>query len=365
MHEPIDRVTALAAAAVAAMVLAVAALPAAADVPPAGIGTTSHGFPSRGDVFTTIDHPDAATVPSTPDGQTGTGTAGINDYGHMVGVYEERNRVVHHFVRNRKGRFTIIAPGTRSDRLSYETLDINSRGEIVGFYNDDQGNTTTGFLRTRRGRFVDINIPGSQVTAPFRINDRRQVVGIYADAAGVPHGFLWDDGDYQTIDVPGAAATFVDGVDNHGQLVGSYGDAQGAYHGFVRNQDGAVTTLPDAPGAEPTAGGRCPSASTIAARSPAAPSTPRAARGSNVPWTDLRPRGRRWQAAGRSIDRRSLARIRAHGRERQASGSAAPRSDSGRGPKMRRSLSSMGTSLMLASRRRMYPSASNSHCSLP
>jgi hypothetical protein len=49
----------------------------------------------------------------------------------------------------------------------------------------------------------------------------------------------------------------------------------------------------------------------------------------------------------------------------QASGRGAPRSDSGRGPKMRRSVSSMGTSLMLASRRRMYPSSSNSHGSLP
>ena len=49
----------------------------------------------------------------------------------------------------------------------------------------------------------------------------------------------------------------------------------------------------------------------------------------------------------------------------QASGIEAPRSDSGRGPKMRRSDSSIATSLMLASRRRMYPSSSNSHCSFP
>jgi hypothetical protein len=78
-------------------------------------------------------------------------------------MYEGRDRIIRHFVRDRKGRYTIIADpsGTSADRLSYETLDINNRGEIVGFYNDDQGFTTSGFLRTRRGRFVDIRVPDS------------------------------------------------------------------------------------------------------------------------------------------------------------------------------------------------------------
>jgi uncharacterized membrane protein len=250
----------LLAAAAAAVVVALAGLPAAADVPPAGVGTTSHGFVTRGGVFSPIDHPDAAVIPRTRDGQTGTGTAGINDHSQIVGVYEDRNRVVRHFVRNRQGRFTIIddPPGTRSDRLSYETVDINNRGEIVGFYNDDQGATTSGFLRTRRGRFVDIEVPGSQLTGPLKINDRRQVVGIYVDAGGALHGFRWDDGDHETIDVPGAAATVVFGVNNRGQMVGSYIDAEGAYHGFLRDRTGEVTTLPEAPGADPASGGTQP-----------------------------------------------------------------------------------------------------------
>jgi uncharacterized membrane protein len=157
-------------------------------------------------------------------------------------------------VRDRKGRFTILddPPGTpRSDRLSYEMTDINNRGEITGFYNDEQGNTTTGFLRTRKGRFVDINVPGSELTAPFKVNDRRQVVGSYFDAAGASHGFLWEDGDFQTIDVSGAAATGAIGINNRGQIVGFYIDAGGKPHGFLRDRRGAVTTLPEAPGADP------------------------------------------------------------------------------------------------------------------
>jgi probable HAF family extracellular repeat protein len=254
------RIAAVAAVVALAILAAGGGLPASADPPPAAAGTTSHGFLARGGVLTRIDHPAAAAIPSTVDGQTGTGTLGINDRGQVLGVYESRDRVVRHFVRDRRGRYTIIAdpPGTSGDRLSYETVDINNRGEIVGFYNDDQGSTTSGFLRTKRGRFTDITVPGSVVTGPLKINDRRQVVGIYADAGGGVHGFLWDDGKFSTIDVAGAAATVVIGINDRGQMVGSYIDADGAYHGFLRDRRGAVTTLPDAPGAAPGSGGTQP-----------------------------------------------------------------------------------------------------------
>jgi uncharacterized membrane protein len=250
---------ALSAVALIATVLAIGPVQASADPPPAGLGTTSHGFLAKNGVLSTIDHPDAATIPSDPNSQTGTGTLGINDRGEIVGVYEGRDRIVRHFVRNPKGRFTIIKdpPGTGGDGLTYETPDINNRGEIVGFYNDDQGFTTSGFLRTRKGRFVDINVPGSQVTGPLKVNDRRQAVGIYV-GGGAVHGFLWDDGDYESIDVRGATATIALGINNRGQIVGSYVDPDGAYHGFLRSRGGAITTLPDAPGADPASGGTQP-----------------------------------------------------------------------------------------------------------
>ena len=132
---------ALAAAAAAVVVSALAALPAAADVPPAGVGTTSHGFLVKNGVLTTIDHPDAATIPSTPEDQTGTGTAGINDHGEIVGVYQDRDRVVRHFVRNRKGRFAVIADpaGTRSDRLSYEAIESTTAARSSAFSTTRRG----------------------------------------------------------------------------------------------------------------------------------------------------------------------------------------------------------------------------------
>jgi uncharacterized membrane protein len=247
---------------VALAALAGGALPASADPPPAAAGTTGHGFLAKRSGLTTIDHPAAATTPRTADGQTGTGTLGINDRGQVLGVYEGRDRVVRHFVRDRKGRFAVIddPPGTSGDGLTYETVDINNRGEIAGFHNDDDGLTTSGFLRTKTGRFVDINVPGAVATGPLKVNDRRQVVGVYADPGGGAHGFLWDRGEFETIDVPGATATVAIGINNRGQIVGSYIDAGGAYHGFLRDRQGAVTTLPEAQGAELAMGGTQPTA---------------------------------------------------------------------------------------------------------
>ena len=172
-------------------------------------------------------------------------------------MYGDTDRFARRFVRDRKGRFTPLEDPPSGS--AYENVDINNRGEIVGFYNGAQGFTTTGFLRGRDGRFTNIDVPRSLVTAPFRINDRRQIVGIYSDREGREHGFLWDDGDFTTIDVPGAAATFVYGINNRGDMVGSYLDDAGAYHGFLRDRRGAVTTLPEAPGADPTVGGTLPS----------------------------------------------------------------------------------------------------------
>ena len=180
------------------------------------------------------------------------------------------------------------APGTGTRTEPTPAPGQRTARESSSPYNDDQGSTTTHFLRTRKGRFVDIEVPGSQVTGALKINDRRQVVGLYVDAGAQPdpdgslppgaiHGFVWHDGDYTTVDVPGAAATVVLGINNRGQMVGSSIDPEGGYHGFLRDNGGAVTTLPEAPGADLRMEERSPAASTTAARSWVLPTTPRAA----------------------------------------------------------------------------------------
>jgi hypothetical protein len=104
-------------------------LPASADPPPAAAGTTNHGFLARSGVFGAIDHPGATTVPASPNGQAGTATTGINDRGEILCVYEGRDRVIRHFVRDRRGRFTGIAEACSLPPGRFgEFVDVNNRG---------------------------------------------------------------------------------------------------------------------------------------------------------------------------------------------------------------------------------------------
>jgi hypothetical protein len=67
-------------------------------------------------------------------------------------VAEDQDRVVRHFARDRGPYTQIEDPADGPDGTAFdEHVDINNRGEIVGFYNDEQGVTTRGFLRTGRG----------------------------------------------------------------------------------------------------------------------------------------------------------------------------------------------------------------------
>jgi probable HAF family extracellular repeat protein len=103
--------------------------------------------------------------------------------------------------------------------------------------------------------FTEIDVPGATLTAAFGINNRGQIVGVFADAGGVVHGFLLDNGNFTQIDVPqinfpGAPGTQAFGIRERGQIVGGFSDAKGALHGFLSNQ-GLFTQI-DFPGATET-----------------------------------------------------------------------------------------------------------------
>ena len=82
-----------------------------------------------------------------------------------------------------------------------------------------------------RGRFTNFDVPGAVLwTLPFGINNHGRIVGFTTDGPGLDqsqeiHGFLLANGvngPLTRIDVPGALATGATGINDRGQVVGLY-----------------------------------------------------------------------------------------------------------------------------------------------
>ena len=97
-------------AAVAALValtpFAIGAMAASADPPPAAAGTTSHGFLVDRGAVTTIDHPKATTIPPPPTRRPGPRRRASTITARSWARTRAADRVVRHFVRDRRGRYT-------------------------------------------------------------------------------------------------------------------------------------------------------------------------------------------------------------------------------------------------------------------
>jgi len=105
-----------------------------------------------------------------------------------------------------------------------------------------------------RHRIITFNVPGAgtgagQGTVGIGVNKRGSIVGYYADANGLNHGFVRNpDGKIIKFDPKGSTGTFVYGLNSEGAITGFYSDANNAYHGFLRAPHGKITTF-DASGA--------------------------------------------------------------------------------------------------------------------
>lgn len=241
-----------------------------------------HGFLLSGGSFTTIDYPDAVA----------TAALGINSQGDIVGQFTADTSgdaaAIHGFLLH-QGSFTALTfPG----RLGMIAQRINDAGQITGCNHDHDmvdsmhgflykdgnwretdmgmsmgtgllpdGSLAVGFYNysttsghaylTAGGNEIYLDFPFAGGTAAWDINPSGEIVGQYADAAKVTHGFLvipsaFDPTfgitpvtgvapSYQfiTLDYPGATYTQAVGINAHGHIVGSYRDAAGTQHAFL------------------------------------------------------------------------------------------------------------------------------------
>ncbi len=94
------------------------------------------------------------------------------------------------------------------------------------------------------GRRVNFDMPGSNLTNAWDMNDEGEVVGVWGNNPdpiqldGIPfHGFLRDRrGNYVSIDYPGSLDTHLFGINERGDMVGSYVDQNYKIHGLIVRQ---------------------------------------------------------------------------------------------------------------------------------
>jgi probable HAF family extracellular repeat protein len=110
-----------------------------------------------------------------------------------------------------------------------------SGGKMVGFY-ADANSVSHGFLLKKKV-FSTIDFPRAFNTQVLGINKARQAVGVYFNdlfcSSPSCHGFVRStDGTFTPVDVPGASPNRAFAINNRGKIVGSY-DASSVTHGFL------------------------------------------------------------------------------------------------------------------------------------
>ncbi len=199
--------------------------------------------------FTSFDAPHAGTLFNT-----GTFAVKINASGMIAGYYiDESGWKSHGFIRKPGGNFTEFDV---TGLYSVTVTSMNNIGQVVGWggHTTGTGNWAEGFLRFANGKVVPIDVPGAVSTSPEAINDGGEIAGSYFDSKG-DHGFIRDaQGNYTLFDDPDVVTgkeergTFVTGIQANGTVVGYYTGKTGTGHGYVRDQFGNFTNF-DAPDA--------------------------------------------------------------------------------------------------------------------
>ena len=190
-----------------------------------------HGYIYHSGQVTTLDYP----------GGFNTQAYGVNDIGDVIGIFNDADQNIHCFLL-RHGVYTLadLPGGTLTIPLS-----VNDWGEVVGEFADVAGTTGHGYLEIlRTGKFVTYNDPAAPANSTFfiSINNLNQILGQWVDSNNLFHNFLLTGKKLKDFSLPasfGAVNTSAQTINDAGEIVGWYADAQGVQHGFT-----AVRPLP-------------------------------------------------------------------------------------------------------------------------
>jgi len=186
-----------------------------------------HGFKLAGGTYTQLDYPGAYF----------TAAVGINASGEISGAYAAHPADELTAFLLSGGTYTSIsAPGS----IDTEAVGLNKHGVVAGYYVDSSSNIH-GFTYDK-GTFTTIDYGNSNPNTYLSgINDSGAVVGGYGTSETLnsvnyawQHGFLYSGGTFNTFDAPfgDVQVTTPWGMNNKGEIVGGYVDSQGMNYGF-------------------------------------------------------------------------------------------------------------------------------------
>jgi uncharacterized membrane protein len=186
-----------------------------------------HGFKLVSGTYTQLDCP----------GSNFTVALGVNNSGDIVGMCADPKTGNATGYLLSGGVYTsIIVPGA----IYTYTEGINNAGVIAGYY-FDTGHNSHGFT-WNKGTITTIDYGnGYPNTYLAGINDTGVIVGGYGTNMTIgsivypwEHGFLYSSGTFSTFDAPfgDVQVTQPWGMNNKGEIVGGYVDSQGMLYGF-------------------------------------------------------------------------------------------------------------------------------------
>lgn len=184
-----------------------------------------HGYVLHGGAsFEMIDVPGALS----------TEAYGVNDEGWVIGLYTDAAGAQHAFLREHGTYRMLDVPGA----VATIPLSINDHGQIAGEVVKTPDTNGFGLIEQRDGRYTLSSAPGAAPEQTFfiSINNRQQVLGAYADAAGNQFNFVREGDEFRPFDLPAAfGAQFISAqtINDHGDIVGYYFGANGVAHAFV------------------------------------------------------------------------------------------------------------------------------------
>jgi hypothetical protein len=146
---------------------------------------------------------------------------------------------------------TVLAAPVFAQNAEYVVLEVpgsdqttpfgvNNSGDAVGLASSCADSSQWGFL-LQKGEYSQLAVPGAVSTWPRAISERGEVVGYFYNAQFRAAAFRYWHGQYEVLDVPGLDV-FALGVNNAGDIVGSINRNPGT-DAFLLTNEGELTIL--------------------------------------------------------------------------------------------------------------------------